>query len=125
MALGETESGLFGLLANDRRTSLSRWVPLLSAGAGCIQDRPRMLLNEPAQPHDRAQRLWTACVEGALCPLTALLTQYRRSADLITARGQNRSAEPTRPEAVAELARLLPSVHPNLFHAFIEDPHPP
>jgi predicted O-methyltransferase YrrM len=58
-----------------------------------------------------------------LSPLTALITQYRRSVDPITARGKSRGAEPARPEAVAELAWLLASVHPNLFHAFIEDPH--
>ena len=82
-----------------------------------------MFPDQAAQPHNRAQRLWTARIESTLCPLTALLTQYRRSVDPITARGQNRGAEPARPEAVTELAWFLPSVHPDLFHAFIEDPH--
>ena len=124
MALGETESGLFGLLANEPADVFeSMGAALECLGAGCIQDRPGMFPDEPAQPHDRAQRLWAARIESTLGPLSALLTQYRRSADPITARGKNRGAEPTRPEAVTELAGLLASVHPDLFHAFIEDPH--
>src|ERR1700736_4772057 len=108
-----SRSGLRYLLSRRASPAMVSWVS---------NSRPGMFPNESAQPHDRTQRLWTARVESALRPLTALLTQYRRSVDPIAARGQNRSAEPTRPEAVAELARLLPSVHPNLFHAFIEDP---
>ena len=124
MALGETESGLFGLFANEPTNVFEPMGAALERlGAGCIQDRPGMFPDEPAQPHDRAQRLWAARIESTLGPLSALLTKYRRSADPITARGKNRGAEPTRPEAVTELAGLLASVHPDLFHAFIEDPH--
>src|SRR5580693_10802636 len=124
MTLGETESGVFGLLANEPADVFEPMGAALEClGAGCIQDRPGMFSDEPTQPHDRAQRLWTARIECALRPLSALLTQYRRSADPITARGKNRGAESTRSEAVTELAGLLASVHPNLFHAFIEDPH--
>src|SRR6266436_491362 len=96
---------------------------LASLEKGRVGEECRIRSDEPAQPHDRAQRLWAARIESTLGPLSALLTQYRRSADPITARGKNRGAEPTRPEAVTELAGLLASVHPDLFHAFIEDPH--
>src|SRR5271167_4118076 len=98
MALGEAESGLFGLFTNQ---SANVFEPM-SAGfecldAGSIQNGSGVLLNQVAEPHNRAQRLRTACVEGTLCPLAALLAQYRRSVDPITARGQTRAAEPPAP----------------------------
>ena len=102
MALGETESGLFGLLANRRRTSLSRWVPLLSALVQAVfKTAPECFLISPHNPIiERSDSGPRAHIECTLRPLSALLTQYRRSIDPITARGQNRGAEPTRPEAV-------------------------
>ncbi len=60
---------------------------------------------------------------GTLSPLAALLAQNRRSVDPITARGQHRSAEAAGSQAVAELAGCDAGMHPNLFHALVEDPH--
>src|SRR5271166_5317885 len=124
MALGEAESGLFGLFTNQSANvfeSMSTGLECL--GAGGVQDGSGVLLNQVTESHNRAQRLRTACVEGALCPLAALLAQHRCSVDPITARGQHRSAEAAGSQGVAELAGFPPSVHPNLFHALVEDLH--
>ncbi len=124
MALGEAESSLFRLFTNQ---SANVFEPMSAGfeclGAGSIQNGSGVLLNQVAEPHNRAQRLGPACVEGTLCPLAALLAQDCRSVDPITARGQHRSAEAAGSQGVAELARFLPSMHPNLFHALVEDPH--
>src|ERR1700758_3360381 len=124
MALGEAESGLFGLLTNEAANFFEPIGAALEClCAGCIQDGSGMLLDEPAEPHNRAQRLWTARVDGSLCPLAALLTQHRRSAHPITARGENWSAEATRSEGAAEFASFPASVHSDLLHALVEDPY--
>src|SRR5512140_3641821 len=94
MALGEAESSLFRLFTNQ---SANVFEPMSAGfeclGAGGIQDGSGVLLNQVAEPHNRAQRLGPACVEGTLCPLAALLAQDCRPVDPITARGQHRSAE--------------------------------
>ena len=124
MALGEAESGLFGLFTNQ---STNVFEPMSAGfeclGAGGIQDGSGVLLNQVAESHNGAQRLRTASVEGTLCPLAALLAQDRGSVNPIPARGEHRSAEAAGSQRVAELARFLPSVHPNLFHALVEDLH--
>jgi hypothetical protein len=79
-------------------------------GAGGVQDGSGVLLNQIAESHNRTQRLRTACVEGTLCPLAALLAQYRRAVDPITAGGQHRSAEAAGAQGATELAGFLPSV---------------
>jgi hypothetical protein len=79
---------------------------------------PRSLEN-----FDFSFNLWTARVDRTLCPLAALLTQHRRSAHPITARGENWSAEAARSEGAAEFAGFHASVHPDLLHALVEDPH--
>ena len=78
MALREGKSALFGLFTNE---SANVFDPVDTAleglGAGSIQDGCGMFVNEPAQRHNRTQRLGATRVEGSLCPLAALLTQYR------------------------------------------------
>ena len=124
MAFDEAESGLFGLLTNEPANVFEPMGTALERlGAGCIQGGWGMLFDEPAEPHNRAQRLWPARVEGLLGPLAAWLAQHRRSTHPITARGKNRNAEATRSEAAAELASFEPSMHPDLFHALVEDPY--
>src|ERR1700756_1833815 len=124
MALGEAESGLFGLLTKE---AANVFEPIGAAReclcAGCIQGGCGMLLDEPTESHNRAQRLWTARVDRTLCPVAALFTQHRRSAHPITARGENWSAEAARSEGAAEFAGFHASVYPDLLHALVEDPH--
>ena len=124
MAFGEVESALFGLFTNESANVFDPVGTVLEClGASCIQDRCGMFVNEPTERHNGTQRLGATDVEGSLCPLAALFTQHRRSVDPITAGGQDRSAQAARSQTVAEPARLLPSVHRNLFHALVEDPY--
>jgi hypothetical protein len=126
MALGEAESGLFGLLTDEPANVFK---PIGAAferfGAGCIQGGCGMLLNELTEPHNRPQRLWATGVEGLLGPLPALLTQHCRPTHPITAGGENRSTEAARSEAAAaaELASFNPSMHRKLFHPLVADSH--
>ena len=110
MALGEAESGLFGLFTNQ---SVNVFEPMSAGfeclGAGGIQDGSGVLLNQVAESHNRAQRLRAACVESTLCPLAALLAQDRRSVDPIAARRQHRSAEAAGSQGVAKLAGFRPT----------------
>src|SRR6266403_3503021 len=107
-----------------RRMSLIRWVPFLRAlaqaafktAAECLLMSPHSAIMERSDSGPRASR-------APLGRLAALLTQYRRSVDPITAGGQNRGAQAACSQGVAELAGLPPSVHPNLFHALVKDPY--
>ncbi len=124
MTFDEAESGLFGLLTNEPANVFEPiGAALERLGAGCIQGRWGMLLDEPAESHNRAQRLWPTRVEGSLCPLATWLAQHRRSAHPITAGGKNRSAEAARSESATELASFDARVHSDLLHALVEDPH--
>src|ERR1700760_2388018 len=124
MALGEAESSLFGEFTYQPPNVFEPvGAGLECLGAGGVQDGSGVLFYQVAESHNRAQRLRAACVESTLCPLAALLAQDRRSVDPIPARGQHRSAEAAGSQGVAELAGFLPSVHPNLFHALVEDLH--
>ncbi len=65
MALGKAEGGLFGLFADQPANVFEPVSAALEClGAGGIQGRCGVLLNQVAQTHNRAQRLWTACVEA-------------------------------------------------------------
>ena len=70
MALGEAESGPFGLFTNQSTNVFeSRSAGFEGLGAGGVQDGSGVLLNQVAESHNGAQRLGTACVEGTLCPV--------------------------------------------------------
>src|SRR5260370_24552372 len=117
MALGEGKGALFGLFTNESANVFDPVGTVLKGlGAGCIQDGCGMFVNEPAQRHNGTQRLGATRVEGPLGPLAALLTQYRRSVDPITAGGQNPGAQPALSQEVAEIASLPPTSDPNQFH---------
>src|SRR5258708_1427811 len=125
MAFGEGESARFSLFPKEPGNVFDRGGTVLEClAAGCIQDGCGMFVNEPAQRHNGTQRLGATRVEGPLCPLAALLTQYRRSVDPITAGGQNRGAQAACSQGVAELPGLPPRVHPNPFHALGKIPYP-
>src|SRR4029077_18718501 len=107
-----------------RRMSLIRWVPFLSAlpqaafktAAECLLMSPHSAIMERSDSGPRASRApwahWPHCSPTTAARLTQL-----------TAGGQNRGAQAARSQGMAELSGLPPSVHPDLFHALVEDPY--
>jgi hypothetical protein len=99
MALGEAESALVGLFPKEAANVFNPVGPVFKCfGTSCIQGGRGMLPDQPAQRHDGAQRLGATRFQSRLRPLAALLTEYRCSADPITAGGQNRVLMPPAPK---------------------------
>lgn len=79
MALGEGKAALESVFA-DQSPDVFEAVGATSERlvAGRVERGARMLFDQAAQRHDRAQRLGSSRINGCLRPLAAWISQYRR-----------------------------------------------
>ena len=77
MALGKSKVTLHGLFADEPLDVFeSSGAAFKRLAAGCVQGECRVFFNQPAQCHDGTQRLWAACIDCRLRPLTTLIAQH-------------------------------------------------
>src|ERR1700761_4421544 len=117
MVIGESEDGLFGLLA-DQTSKIFKTVgaSFERLGAGVIDGASRMLLYQVAQAHNGAQRLDSSSVKGSLSPLTAFVAENPGSADPITARTKHWSVQAADSQDPAKATWFNAGMDLDLFH---------
>src|SRR3974377_513434 len=96
MALSKTESGLFGLLA-EQPANIFQPVSAVVDGLSTrpVQGDCGMFFDQPAQAHNRTQRFWTSGIKAGSSPLSAGIAQYGGAINPIPARRENWSAPAT------------------------------